>query len=142
MTNTQVIRCLGRCRLCGHRGAVDAEVRTIRIGAGSFEVPQVAVTGADYERLDPWATTSTQTPAPGWVRIDILPRDAVAARVFKRLGLWCQCGSALRMRPLRAIRDETKRCDDRCKAAVTTACTCSCGGKQHGSSWTVREIGA
>ena len=45
----------------------------------------------------------------------------------------CDCGTKVRGREIIGIRNDAKKCDGRCTAAVGCQCECSCGGENHGS---------
>lgn len=50
------------------------------------------------------------------------------------------CGRSLHVnvKPLRATTVSERRCDGRCRDAMSDNCQCACGGEHHGESWIIR----
>jgi hypothetical protein len=47
----------------------------------------------------------------------------------------CECGKAVRLRPLVGSLNTAKACTARCMGATGPACECECGGENHGGKW-------
>lgn len=138
---TETIRYVGRCRSCQHRGTVDALVRATRVQGRDYVLHVLPVTDADRPHLDPFDESRGRDMRYEWVLLPPISSRAdmsgVRARVFKRLGLWCGCNKELRLSPVAATADPQRRCDARCRSAVSITCDCSCGGAGHGARWLV-----
>lgn len=149
----ETVRYLARCAACGHRAAADATVRTEYIARHPYTRHMLPVIAEDRARLDPWTGEPIPEPqAPGerelWACIQVTAQggrpflNSAQRKVFKRFGLWCpNCDLPLQPRPLKATPKPAKQCDDRCVAAISSTCDCSCGGARHGSAW-IQEIRA
>lgn len=64
-----------------------------------------------------------------------------SARTFDRFVLTAArathtCGNRLKPIHIKATVNEKRPCDARCIGAVGPVCSCSCGGENHGDSWT------
>lgn len=51
------------------------------------------------------------------------------------LGLCPQCGRAMSYAELKGVYSAVHKCDSRCMGARGPNCECSCGGANHGRSW-------
>ena len=158
---TETARYMGRCRTCPYRAAVDAELFSVTTGGRTsswFGIPVLDEDHDDYTRARRaqtealWAASgitglSPRLPAhvrmpqpPAWVRFQ-LDMDGIARRALIRVGLWCPtCSGQIRVTPLKATRNEGKRCSDVCKRATSITCDCSCGGQMHGRAWLAGSV--
>lgn len=152
MTVPQTVRYVAKCRTCKRAGAVDAVAYAARIHGRDHEHHGIPIIDEDFpteaswggpvaaERYKDWTWVQMPQP-PAWTRFR-LDMDGVVYRVLVRVGLWCPDHEQMRVTPLKATRNESKRCDSRCQSATSRTCDCSCGGEQHGSAWIIQQIGA
>lgn len=129
-----IVRYVGRCRTCGHRGAVDAIAHTYSASGRTYTSYGIALTVDDREEPDPWGGPP-QLSLAQWASVPFVGLQLHAHRAYKRLGLWCACDKALPLKPLKAVCNAARPCNDRCVNAVSITCDCACGGAKHGSAW-------
>lgn len=153
----ETVRYMARCRTCPRKGAVDAEMFTITLQGRTYTWPAIPVLDEDHDdytrRLKQENDKSYRGPAPqmqpdflrvpqppSWTRFS-LDMNGVARRVLIRVGLWCpDCNDQMRVKPLKATRNDAKRCNDVCLRATSTTCDCSCGGQNHGKAWLASAV--
>ena len=143
---TQTARYVARCKGCGHKAAVDAELVTKAIQGREYTNPGIPLIPEDFVVTGPDGEPRTVEKAC-WSHLSIpdgrshtrfhLDWDGVAKNALKRVGLWCACGNVdqLRVKPLTATRNDAKRCGSACHSAISSTCDCACGGKNHASAW-------
>lgn len=144
---TETVRYVARCRACGHKGAFDAELVTQTVQGRDYTNPVIRLLTEDFVVPDTLNGGTRTVEQAGWLYLVVpdgrarirfsLDLDGVGMQALKRLGLWCACDNVieLRVKALKATRNEAKRCGSACHSAVSATCDCSCGGKSHASAW-------
>lgn len=149
---TETVRYMAACRTCKRKGVVDAEMFTVIDRHRSYTWAGIAILDEDYDdyarrrkqesdKLHA-ATGLHSQPGflrmpqpPSWVRFS-LDMNGVARRALIRVGLWCpDCNDQMRVKPLKATRNDAKPCNSTCQRATSITCDCACGGKNHGRAW-------
>lgn len=153
---TETVRYMARCRTCRRKGAIDAEMYTITLQGRTYTWPGIPILDEDHndytraraaEASVVRAAAGATYPAhvrmpqpPAWNRFQ-LDMDGIARSVLIRVGLWCpDCNDQMRVTPLKATRNDAKRCNDVCMRATSITCDCSCGGQNHGKAWLVGSV--
>ena len=97
---------LGRCRKCKVRRRIHApvlEVKMLNRGYGRTERVY-------------WRTV-----------------NGSRTQGYDRIFVGCMCGAQVEYRMLRGTFSTTEQCGSRCMGATGPACSCSCGGTNHGA---------
>jgi hypothetical protein len=151
-TLTGTARYIGRCRTCAYRAVIDAEMFSVTVQGKTSAWFGIRILDGDHDdhsrarqaSYDALNEAAGRTPVPAHVAMPRmapwdgfrLDMDGVARRALIRVGLWCpDCNVRILVKPLKAARNEAKRCSDVCKRATSITCDCACGGQMHGRAW-------